>query len=59
VGTFTRSFPEEFHAIDDTVSCERGTAVVTHDPAKVTVAQMIDAIRTLKYTASVVASAAR
>jgi len=40
------------------VSYERGTAVVTYDPAKVTVAQMIAAIQTLKYTATVVASAA-
>lgn len=36
------------------VSYEKGTAVVTYDPAKVTVEQMIAAIRTLGYTASVV-----
>ena len=40
------------------VSYERATAVVTYDSAKVTVAQMIAAIRTLRYTATVVASAA-
>ncbi len=37
------------------VSYERGTAVVTYDPARVTVAQMIAAIKTLRYTATAVA----
>lgn len=37
------------------VSYEKGTAVVTYDPTKVTVAQMIDAIKTLGYTATQVA----
>lgn len=36
------------------VSYEKKQAVVTFDPAKVTVAQMIAAIATLKYTATVV-----
>ena len=36
------------------VSYEKKQAVVIHDPAKVTVAQMIAAVATLKYTASVV-----
>lgn len=40
------------------VSYEKGTAVVTYDPAKVTVTQMIAAIKTLKYTATVVPPAA-
>jgi copper chaperone CopZ len=40
------------------VSYEKGTAVVTYDPAKVTVEQMIAAIKTLGYTAMVVAPAA-
>ena len=40
------------------VSYERGTALVTYDPAKVTVARMIAAIRTLHYTATVVPPAA-
>ncbi len=35
------------------VSYERKAAVVTYDPARVTVAQMIAAIATLKYTATV------
>lgn len=39
------------------VSYEKGTAVVTYDPAKVTIAQMIAAIQTLKYTATVVTTA--
>ncbi|ODT04563.1 MAG: hypothetical protein ABS52_04660 [Gemmatimonadetes bacterium SCN 70-22] len=39
------------------VSYEKGTAVVTYDPAKVTVEQMIAAIKTLGYTASIVAPA--
>ena len=34
------------------VSYEKGTAVVTYDPARVTVAQMITAIGTLHYTAT-------
>jgi copper chaperone CopZ len=34
------------------VSYEKGTAVVTYDPAKVTEAQMIAAIKTLGYTAT-------
>ncbi|WP_291155103.1 heavy-metal-associated domain-containing protein [Gemmatimonas sp. UBA7669] len=34
------------------VSYEKGTAVVTFDPAKVTEAQMIAAIKTLGYTAT-------
>jgi copper chaperone CopZ len=37
------------------VSYEKGTAVVTYDPAKVTIAQMIAAIKTLNYTATAVA----
>ena len=37
------------------VSYEKKQAVVTFDPAKVTVAQMIAAVATLKYTATVVA----
>lgn len=37
------------------VSYEKGTAVATYDPAKVTVEQMIAAIKTLGYTATVVA----
>lgn len=36
------------------VSYEEKRAVVTYDPAKVTVAQMIAAVATLKYTARVV-----
>lgn len=36
------------------VSYERRRAVVTYDPAKVTVEQMIDAIKTLGYKAAVV-----
>ncbi len=36
------------------VSYEKGTAVVTFDPAKVTIAQMIAAIATLKYSATLV-----
>ena len=40
------------------VSYEKGTAVVTYDPAKVTVAQIIAAIRMLHYTATVVPAAA-
>lgn len=39
------------------VSYEKGTAVVTYDPARVTVAQMIAAIATLHYTATLVTSA--
>lgn len=35
------------------VSYEKKRAVVTYDPAKVTVAQMIAAVATLKYTATV------
>ena len=38
------------------VSYEQKRAVVTYDPAKVTVAQMIAAVATLKYTATVVRS---
>jgi mercuric transport protein len=38
------------------VTYETRRAVVTYDPAKVTVAQMIAAIKTLKYTATVVTS---
>lgn len=34
------------------VSYEKGTAVVTYDPAKVTVAQMVEAIKTLGYMAT-------
>lgn len=34
------------------VSYEKGTAVVTYDPSKVTVAQMVAAIKTLGYTAT-------
>lgn len=34
------------------VSYEKGTAVVTYDPAKVTEAQMVAAIKTLGYTAT-------
>lgn len=34
------------------VSYEKGTAVVTYDPAKVTEAQMLAAIKTLGYTAT-------
>lgn len=34
------------------VSYERGTAIVTYDPAKVTVPQMVAAIKTLGYTAT-------
>ena len=37
------------------VSYEKKRAVVTYDPARVTVAQMIAAVATLKYTARVVA----
>ena len=37
------------------VSYEKGTAVVKYDPAKVTVAQMVAAIKTLGYTATKVA----
>ncbi|MDQ3137285.1 MAG: heavy-metal-associated domain-containing protein [Gemmatimonadota bacterium] len=37
------------------VSYERRQAVVTYDPAKVTPAQMIAAVKTLNYTATVVA----
>lgn len=40
------------------VSYEKGTAVVTYDPTKVTVEQMIAAIKTLGYTATLVAPAA-
>jgi copper chaperone CopZ len=36
------------------VSYEKKQAVVIHDPAKVTIAQMIAAVATLKYTATVV-----
>lgn len=39
------------------VSYEKGTAVVTYDPRKVTVAQMVAAIKTLGYTASPAAPA--
>lgn len=38
------------------VSYARGEAIVTYDPAKVTVAQMIAAVKTLGYTATVVGS---
>lgn len=38
------------------VSYEQKTAVVIYDPAKVTTAQMIQAVATLKYTATVVKS---
>lgn len=38
------------------VSYEKGIAIVTYDPAKVTEAQMIAAIKTLGYTATKVAS---
>lgn len=38
------------------VSYERKRAVVTYDPAKATVAQMIAAVATLKYTATVARS---
>ncbi len=38
------------------VSYEKGTAVVTYDPAKVTVAQMLAAVKTLGYTATPVAT---
>lgn len=41
------------------VSYEQKRAIVAYDPARVTVAQMIAAVETLKYTASVVAPAAR
>ena len=34
------------------VSYEKGTAVVTYDPRKVTVEQMVAAIKTLGYTAT-------
>ncbi|MBX9856976.1 MAG: cation transporter [Gemmatimonadaceae bacterium] len=34
------------------VSYEKGTAVITYDPAKVTEAQMVAAIKTLGYTAT-------
>ena len=34
------------------VSYEKGEAVVTYDPAKVTVAQMVAAVKTLGYTAT-------
>ncbi len=37
------------------VSYEKGEAVVTYDPAKVTVAQMVAAVKTLGYTATPVA----
>lgn len=40
------------------VSYEKGRAVVTYDPARVTVAQMVAAIATLKYTATPVTSKA-
>jgi copper chaperone CopZ len=40
------------------VSYEKGTAVVTYDPTKVTVEQMIAAIKTLGYTATLVVPAA-
>jgi copper chaperone CopZ len=40
------------------VSYERKEAVVTYDPAKVTVAQMIAAVKTLEYTATVAANPA-
>ena len=38
------------------VSYEKGQAIVTYDPALVTIAQMIAAIKTLGYLASVAAS---
>lgn len=38
------------------VSYEKGTAVVTYDPHKVTVEQMVAAIKTLGYTATVLAN---
>jgi mercuric transport protein len=38
------------------VSYEQKTAVVIYDPTKVTTAQMIQAVATLKYTATVVKS---
>lgn len=38
------------------VSYDKGTAIVTYDPAKVTVEQMIAAIRTLGYVATLVTS---
>ena len=41
------------------VTYEQSGAVVTHDPAVVTVAKMIAAIRTLGYAATVVAPASR
>ena len=41
------------------VSYEQRRAVVTYDPRMVTVAQMIAAVATLKYTATVVTSRAR
>ena len=37
------------------VSYEKGEAVVTYDPAKVTVGQMVAAVKTLGYTATLVA----
>lgn len=37
------------------VSYERGDALVTYDPARVTVAQMVAAVKTLGYTATPVA----
>ena len=40
------------------VSYEKGTAVVTYDPRKVTVEQMVAAIKTLGYTATLVVPAA-
>ena len=40
------------------VSYDKGTAVVTYDPARVTVAQMVEAIKTLGYTATPVAAGA-
>lgn len=40
------------------VSYEKGTAVVTYDLSKVTVEQMLAAIKTLGYTATPVAPAA-
>jgi copper chaperone CopZ len=39
------------------VDYDRKRAVVTYDPSKVTVAQMITAVATLKYTATVIAPA--
>lgn len=41
------------------VSYEQKRAVVTYDPAKITIAQMIAAVATLKYTATVVQPAAK